>query len=61
MVRRVAKDKATGIPKKHLSGTKGKQRDELSSVLKRISDLYRAGKTIPASLIRRRIELGKNK
>tara|TARA_R100000654_G_scaffold8907_1_gene20658 strand:- start:1578 stop:1763 length:186 start_codon:yes stop_codon:yes gene_type:complete len=61
MVRRVAKDKATGIPKKYLSGTKGKQRDELSSVLKRISDLYRAGKTIPASLIRRRIELGKNK
>ena len=60
MVRRVAKDKATGIPKKYLSGTTGKQRDELSSVLKRISDLYRAGKTIPNSLIRRRIELGKN-
>lgn len=61
MVRKVAKDKLTGLPKKYLSGVKGKQRDELASVLSRISDLYRAGKTIPASLIRRRIELGKNK
>ena len=61
MVRKVAKDKLTGLPKKYLSGVKGKQRDELASVLSRISDLYRAGKTIPASLIRRRIALGKNK
>jgi hypothetical protein len=61
MNRRVAKDKQTGIPKKYLSGIKGEQRRELSAVLKRISALYRAGKTIPSSLIRRRIELGKNK
>ena len=61
MNRRVAKDKQTGIHKKYLSGIKGEQRRELSAVLKRISALYRAGKTIPSSLIRRRIELGKNK
>ena len=59
--RRVAKDKKTGIAKKYLSGIKGGQRSELASVLKRISNLYKAGKRIPQSLIDRRVKLGKKK
>lgn len=61
MNRRVAKDKATGLPKKYLSGVKGSQRNELAQVLKRISRLYRAGKTIPEALIKRRQILGRKK
>tara|TARA_Y100000114_G_scaffold64795_1_gene59360 strand:- start:1008 stop:1199 length:192 start_codon:yes stop_codon:yes gene_type:complete len=57
--RRVAKDKATGLPKKYLSGIRGSQRRQLASTIKRISDLYKAGKPIPQSLINRRIQLGK--
>ena len=59
--RRVAKDKKTGIAKKYLSGIKGGQRSELASVLTRISNLYKAGKRIPQSLIDRRVQLGKKK
>ena len=59
--RRVPKDKATGIPKKYLSGVKGSTRKELASVIDRISRLYKQGKTIPQSLINRRVKLGKKK
>jgi len=59
--RRVAKDKKTGIPKKYLSGVKGKTRSSLSSAIKQISTLYKAGKRIPQSLIDRRVNLGKKK
>lgn len=58
MVRRVAKDKKTGLPKKYLSGVKGSQRAQLASVIKQIQTLYRGGKTIPQSLINKRIKLG---
>ena len=61
MARRAIKDKRTGLPKRYLSGVRGSSRDQLASVLKRISRLYRAGKTIPQSLINRRISLGKKK
>tara|TARA_Y100001973_G_C5155244_1_gene310342 strand:+ start:276 stop:467 length:192 start_codon:yes stop_codon:yes gene_type:complete len=57
--RRVPKDKATGIPKKYLSGVKGSARKELASVIDRISTMYKQGKTIPQSLINRRVKLGK--
>ncbi len=57
--RRVPKDKATGIPKKYLSGVKGSARKELASVIDRISRMYKQGKTIPQSLINRRVKLGK--
>ena len=57
--RRVPKDKASGLPKKYLSGTSGAKRRELADVIARISKLYREGKKIPQSLIRRRMELGK--
>ena len=56
-----AKDKKTKIPKKYLSGTKGTKRTELASLIKRISKLYKEGKTVPRSLIKRRVALGKKK
>lgn len=59
--RKVAKDKSSGLPKKYLSGIKGSRRTELSSVMKRISKLYREGKRIPQSLINKRIALGRKK
>ena len=59
--RRVPKDKKTGLPKKYLGSTSGSRRAELARVLKRIKDLAKAGKTIPRSLLKRRIELGRKK
>ena len=59
--RRVPKDKASGIPKKYLSGVTGTRRTELARVIKRISSLYAQGKNIPQSLIKRRMELGRRK
>ena len=59
--RRVPKDKKTGLPKKYLGTTSGTKRAELARVLKRISELAKAGKTIPRSLLKRRIELGRTK
>ena len=59
--RKVPKDKATGIPKKYLSGVKGRQRTMLANTMKQISALARAGKRIPQSLIDRRVRLGKKK
>jgi len=55
------KDKKTRIPKKYLSGTKGKRRAELASAIKKIAKLYKEGKTVPRSLIKRRVALGKKK
>ena len=52
--RLVPKDKRTGIPKKYLSGLKGEKRSARSSVLKQVSALYKAGASIPRSLLRRR-------
>ena len=59
--RKVPKDKKSGLPKKYLGGTTGTKRAELARVLKRIKDLAKAGKTIPRSLLKRRIELGRKK
>ena len=59
--RAVPKDRKTKIPKKYLGSTRGAKRSELASVLKRISKLYKEGKTVPPSLLKRRIELGKRK
>jgi len=56
-----AKDKKTRIPKKYLSGTSGARRSELARLIKRISKLYKEGKTVPRSLIKRRVDLGKKK
>ena len=58
-MRRVAKDKKTGLPLKYLSGVQGRDRAELARVIKQISALYRAGKRVPRSLLARRVALGK--
>ena len=50
------KIKKTKIPKKYLSGTKGARRAELARAIKRIAKLYKEGKTVPRSLIKRRVE-----
>jgi hypothetical protein len=57
-MRRVIKDKKTGIAKKYLSGIKGSKRSELAKVIKRMTKLRKAGKKIPQSLIDKRIKLG---
>jgi len=59
--RKVPKDKKSGVPKKYLSGTTGSKRAELSRLIKRIAKLAKEGKTIPRSLIKRRVELGSKK
>ena len=56
----VPKDKKSRVTKKYLSGTKGSKRTKLASVIKRIAALYKAGKTVPRSLIKQRIALGKS-
>ena len=56
-----AKDKKTRIPKKYLGSTKGSRRSELARLIKRIYKLYKEGKTVPRSLIKRRVALGKKK
>lgn len=52
--RRVPKDKKSGLPKKYLSGLKGKKRTKRANLLKRIANLYKAGKKIPVRLLRER-------
>jgi len=59
--RRVPKDKRSGVPKKYLGSTKGSKRTRLASIIKRIAKLYREGKTVPQSLIKERIRLGRKK
>ncbi len=58
--RSVPKDKKSRVPKKYLGGTKGSKRSQLASVIKRIAALYKAGKTVPRALIKKRIALGKS-
>ena len=52
--KRVPKDKRTGLPKKYLSGLKGRKRSERASLLKRMSKLYKSGKRIPRSMFKAR-------
>jgi len=57
-MRRVSKDKKSGLAKKYLSGVRGNKRSELASVIKKMDKLYKAGKRIPKSLMDKRIKLG---
>ena len=57
MARRVPKDKKTKLPKKYLSGLKGAKRKKRASLLTRISELYKAGKRIPMSLLKQRTKI----
>ncbi len=55
--RRVAKDKKTGLPKKYLSGLKGRKRARRASIIKRMAKLYKQGKRIPKRLFIERSKL----
>jgi len=57
-MRKVSKDKKSGLAKKYLSGVRGNKRSELSNVIKKMDKLYKAGKKIPKSLMKKRIKLG---
>lgn len=57
MARKVPKDKKTKVPKKYLSGLKGAKRKKRSSLLERISKLYKAGKRIPLRLLKQRTKI----
>jgi|TARA_Y100001938_G_scaffold131157_1_gene187917 hypothetical protein len=53
-IRKVIKDKKyKSVPKKYLSGTKGAKRSKRGSDLSRMQRLYKAGKRIPKSLMKR--------
>ena len=54
--RNVPKDKKTGIPKKYLSGLKGKKRGSRAKLLKSMSKLYKSGATIPLSMFKARVK-----
>ena len=56
--RKVPKDKATGLPKKYLSGLKGGKRSARASLIKTMSSLYKSGARIPASMFRARRRSG---
>lgn len=56
-MRRVPKDKRSGLPKKYLSGVKGARRKELARLTKRIARLYKQGKRIPQKLLQRKARL----
>ena len=54
--RSVAKDKKTKVPKKYLSGLKGKKRSSRAKLLKKMSALYKSNATIPASMFKARVK-----
>jgi len=58
--RRPPKDKKTGLPKKYLSGLKGRKRSRMASIQKEMKELAKAGKKIPQRLIDERLKLGKD-
>tara|TARA_Y100001951_G_scaffold105036_1_gene119451 strand:- start:2148 stop:2339 length:192 start_codon:yes stop_codon:yes gene_type:complete len=52
--RRVPKDKDSGLPKKYLSGLKGRKRSRRASLIKQVSSIYKSGGFIPRALLRAR-------
>ena len=54
--KKVPKDKATGLPKKYLSGLKGSKRSSRANLIKSMSRIYKSGGTIPASMFRARVK-----
>lgn len=54
--RKVPKDKKTDLPKKYLSGLKGKKRGSRAKLLKNMSGLYKSGATIPRSMFKARVK-----
>ena len=54
--RSVAKDKKTKIPKKYLSGLKGRKRSSRAKLLKSMASLSRSGDTLPLSMFTARVK-----
>ena len=54
--KRVARDKQTDLPKKYLSGLKGRKRSSRASLLKSMSSLYKSGRVIPRSMFKARVK-----
>lgn len=54
--RKVPKDKKTKIPKKYLSGLKGKKRGSRAKLLQSMSRLYKSGAVIPTSMFKARVK-----
>ena len=54
--RKVPKDKKTDLPKKYLSGLKGKKRGSRAKLLKKMSGLYKSGATIPSYMFKARVK-----
>ncbi len=52
--RKVTKDKKSGVPKKYLSGLKGKKRSKRANLINQVASLYKSGKRIPMKLLRAR-------
>ena len=53
-IRKVTKDKTyKSVPKKYLSGVKGSKRSQRGRDLARMQRLYKAGKKVPKSLMKR--------
>lgn len=57
MAKRVPKDKKSKIPKKYLSGLKGKKRSQRANLITTIAELYKAGKRIPMRLLKKRSKI----
>ncbi len=54
MNRKVAKDKTyKSVPKKYLTGTKGTKRKQRGRDITRMQKLYKQGKKIPKTLLKR--------
>ena len=53
-VRKVPKDKDSGLPKRYLTGLKGSRRTRRANLIKRVSAIYKSGGIIPRSLLRAR-------
>lgn len=56
MVRKVIKDKSTGLPKKYLSGLKGSARSSRASLIKTMSKIYKSGGRISKSMFKQRVK-----
>jgi len=55
-MKKVARDKKSKIPKKYLSGLKGRKRSSRAKLLKSMAKLYKSGATIPMSMFKARVK-----
>ena len=55
------KNKKPKVPAAYTAGITGSKKVRLQAVTRKISSLYRAGKTVPQRLIEEKLKLGKKK